>query len=235
MALSLPKGWGEGRKGVAMAPYYPVFLDLKGRHCVVIGGGEVAERKVQGLLECHARVTVVSPSAAPNIRERAGTGELQWQAREYAEGDLKGAFLAIAATDRREVNEAVACEAAREGVILNVVDNPALCTFIAPSVVRRGEVTLALSTGGASPALARKIRESLERSEALEFSYLAEILSFVRKELRRRGVEVQPDRWQESITEELVALVKAGKSQQALDQLINNLLEISQEEAKALS
>ena len=147
---------------MAVAAYYPVFLNLKGRLCVVIGGGEVAERKVKGLLECEARVRIISPEVTPWLRDVAGQGEVDWLPREYREGDLKGAFLAIASTDRQPVNEAVAAEAAREKVVLNVVDNTPLCTFIAPSVVTRGDVTVAISTGGASPALARKLRESLE-------------------------------------------------------------------------
>ena len=212
-----------------MSPYYPVFLDLKGRHCVVIGGGEVAERKVQSLLECHARVTVVSPEVTPAIQSGASRGGLQWLARKYLGGDLKGVFLAIAATDQGEVNKAIADEAARERVILNVVDNAALCTFIAPSVVRQGEVTVAISTGGASPALARKMRGSLEHSQALEYAHLVGILSSARKELKRRQVHVDPQRWQESITGELVDLVKDGKEEQALDLLIGSLLEGGQQ------
>ena len=216
-----------------MAPYYPVFLELEGKPCTVIGGGEVAERKIQNLLECHARVTVVSPEATPSIREWASRGELQWRDRQYQPGDLKEAILAIAATDQEAVNQGVADEAAREGVILNVVDKPALCSFIAPAVVRRGEVMVAISTGGASPALARKLRESLEGSDALEYANLAGILSSARKELKRRRVEVHPDRWQECITSELVALVKDGKSQQALDQLIANLAKSGQKRVVA--
>ncbi len=216
-----------------MAPYYPVFLDLTDKACTVIGGGDIAERKIRNLLECHARVTVVSPVATPVIHEWAKRGELQWLEREYQAGDLKGSILAIAATDREEVNQAVAGEAATEGVILNVVDKPALCSFIAPSVVRRGEVTVAISTGGASPALARKLRESLEGSDALDYADLAGILSSARKELKRRRVEVLPDGWQECITADLVALVKDGKSQQAFDQLLAGLIERSQDNVRA--
>ena len=212
-----------------MARYYPVFLQLEARPCLIVGGGEVAERKMEGLLECNATVTVISPTATEGIRDRALRGELQWWAREYAQGDLKGVFLAIAATDHRTVNESIAQEAAREGVILNVVDVPKLCTFIAPAVVRRGEVTVALSTGGASPALARKIRESLEQNGALEYAYLAEILASARKELKRRGAEVHPDRWQRYITDDLVALVKAGRSEEAHEQLLGALLNGDQE------
>ena len=216
-----------------MAPYYPVYLDLKERSCVVIGGGGVAERKIQSLLECGARVTIISPEVTPIVRERASTGEVVWEAREYVDGDLRGAFVAVAATDRRNVNEAIADEATRERAILNVVDDPDLCTFIAPAVVRRGDVTVALSTGGASPALARKIREELEANEALEYAHLAGILSSARKELKRRRVQVHPDRWQECITGDLVTLVKAGQSERALEQLMCRLLEGVQEKVSA--
>ena len=212
-----------------MAPYYPVFLDLRGRACVVIGGGEVAERKLQNLLECGAEVTVVSPEITPGIRALAESGELRWESREYAEGDLKDVFLAIAATDVTSVNKAVAAEAAGEKVILNVADKPHLCTFIAPAIVRRGEVTVAFSTGGASPALARKLRESLEGSDLLEYAELAETLSQARKKIKRLGAEVHPDRWQESISADLVDLVKVGESQQALDTLMGRLLDGSRQ------
>lgn len=207
-----------------MASYYPVYLDIKGRSCVIIGGGEVAERKVHGLLDCGAKVSLISPEVTSGIREMAQGGSLQLETREYRKGDLKGAFLAIAATDRREVNEAIAKEAALEKVVLNVVDNAPLCTFIAPSVVSRGDVTVAVSTGGASPALARKLRESLEASETMEYAHLTGILSSARKELKRQGLEVHPDRWQESIRYELVDLVKSGKSEQALEQLMSSLI-----------
>ena len=208
-----------------MPHYYPVYLDVKGKRCVIIGGGEVAERKIPNLLESGASLTIISPEATDAIRELAGRGEVRWLPREYAEGDLKDVFLAIAATDQRAVNEAIADEAAREKVILNVVDNAPLCTFIAPSVVRRGEVTVALSTGGASPALARKMRESLENSDALGYADLAPVLSSARTELKRRGVAVDPDRWQVCISDDLVALVGAGESQRALDRLMCRLLD----------
>ena len=206
-----------------MPAYYPVFLDLREKLCVVVGGGQVVERKVQGLLRCHGRVTVVSPEATPDIRDMAEKGLLAWQNRTYREGDLKGAFLAIAGTDQQAVNAAIASEATREKVILNVVDKPALCTFIAPAVVEKGEVTVAISTGGSSPALARKLREGLERSEELEYAILAGVLSSAREEIKRRGVEVDPDRWQDCISRDLVALVKHDRSQEALDLLLKRL------------
>ena len=218
-----------------MDSYYPVFLNLKGKPCVVIGGGEVAERKVRGLLECGASVSLFSPESSPAIMEMADRGELRWNPREYTDGDLKGAFLAIAATDQRAVNEAIAEEASREVVVLNVVDVPQLCTFIAPAVVKRGEVSVAISTGGASPALARKIKESLNDSDTLEYAHLAGILSSARTEIKRRGIEVHPDRWQKCINQELVDMVKDGNSEEALDRLMSALTEGSKELARAPS
>ena len=206
-----------------MTSYYPAFLDLKGKLCVVIGGGVVAERKIQGVLECGARVTLISPVATKGVQERAARGEIVWIKGDYVPGDLRGAFLAIAATDQTAVNRNIVEEARQERALLNVVDNPPLCTFIAPSVVKRGEVTVAISTGGASPALARKLRESLEQSQVWDYAELAPILSRARKDVRAQGLEVSADRWQQCINDELVALVRAGKESQALAVLIAGL------------
>ena len=204
--------------------YYPVYLDLRRRRCVIFGGGEVAERKIQNLLECQAEVIIISPTVTPGILERLERGELRWESRKYIEGDLTGIFLAIAATDQRAVNAAIADEAARGKVILNVIDDAPLCTFIAPSIVRRGDVTVALSTAGTSPALARKLRESLERSDILEYADLSGVLSSARRELKRMALDVPPDRWQECINGDLLTLVKAGKEKQALHELMRMLL-----------
>ncbi len=208
--------------------YYPVFLDLRGRRCVVIGGGEVANRKVQGLLECSADVTLISPDLIQGLQALVEDGRIRWVPRRYCPGDLKEAFLAIAATDIREVNQAVSAEAAEERVALNVVDDTPLCSFIAPSVVKRGAVTVAISTGGSSPALARRLREALESSDLLRYADLADILSQARAKLKQQGLVVEPDRWQECITLDLVALVEAGKSLEALDQLMGHLLSVAE-------
>jgi siroheme synthase-like protein len=204
--------------------YYPVFLDLRGKRCVVIGGGEIGERKVQGLLGGSAKVTLISPEITQGLQALALAGRIEWLAREYREGDLRDAFLAIAATDKRGVNQAIATEAEREKVVLNVVDDAPLCTFIAPSIVRRGEVTLAISTGGSSPALARKLKETILESDLLRYADLAEVLSKARTLVKQRGLVVDAERWQEGITEQLVGLVDAGKSEEALDVLISFLL-----------
>jgi precorrin-2 dehydrogenase/sirohydrochlorin ferrochelatase len=163
--------------------YYPVTLELGGRPCVVVGGGPVAERKIMGLLSAGARVTVISPEATAGIMALAETHEVIHHAREYRRGDLHGAFLAVAATDDPTVQESVAEEALGGCMLLNVVDRPALCSFILPAVLQRGPVTLAVSTGGASPALARRLRDDLSRHVGVEYVRLARILGAVRQRL----------------------------------------------------
>lgn len=160
--------------------YHPVYLDLRGRPCVVLGGGEVATRKAEGLLAAGARVTVVSPTLMPVLAALAETHEIVHHARPYRPGDLAGAVLAYAATDDTAVQTAAAAEAAASGVWLNVVDRPQLCSFIVPAVVKRGPVSVAVSTGGASPALARRLREVLEGAIGPEYGLAATILGRIR-------------------------------------------------------
>lgn len=212
--------------------YYPVFLDLTGRPCVVIGGGAVAEGKVQGLLHHNCPITLVSPTATAALKDWAAKGRIQWLQREYQPGDLKDAFLAIAATDQRSVNDAVAKEAAAEKVLLNVVDYPPLCVFIAPAVVKRGPVTFAISTSGASPALARKLRESLEQSDILPYADLAPLLMRARLEIKKQGLKVHPDRWQEALNHDLLRLVQQGHEDQAFDRLMSTLTSKSKGRAR---
>lgn len=208
-----------------MPTYYPVFLDLNEKLCVVIGGGDVAERKVNGLLGSGASVTVVSPIMTLGLESLVEDRLINWKSREYMTGDLKGSFLAIAATDHEEVNQSVAEEASGLGILLNVADVTSLCNFIAPSVVQRGEVTVAISTGGASPALARKLRQTLESSELLAYAELATILAQAREEMKRRGIQVTPDRWQRCINSHLVDLVQGGRDGEAFETLIVCLME----------
>ena len=206
-----------------MASYYPVFLDLTGRSCVIIGGGEVAERKIGTLLECDCRITLISREVTSAIQEWADRGDIIWQSRDYQAGDLKGAFLVIAATDQPHTNQAITREAETERALLNVVDNAPLCTFIAPAIVKRGEVTIAISTGGASPALSRKLREYLERSEIMGYAELAPLLSNARREVKVRGLTVHPNRWQQCINATLVTMVREGREAEALQVLLSGL------------
>ena len=207
-----------------MPRYYPAFIDVRGRDCVVIGGGELGEEKVEKLLECDAKVIVISSDVTPRVRTLADDGEVEWIRREYMDGDLDRAFIAIANTGDNEMDRRISKEAEERNVILNVVDVTHLCTFIAPSVARRGEVTVATSTGGASPALARTFREKLQSSRILEYADLAPVLAKARAELRRRSLRVPPDHWQACITEDLLDTVQSGEEDRAYSSLLEGLL-----------
>lgn len=207
-----------------MPRYYPVFINVNKRRCVIIGGGNIGQEKVEKLLECDADVLVISPEVNPHVEVLASSQQISWDKREYQQGDLEGAFIAIAATDDNTVNRQIAKEAEDRNVLLNVVDVTHLCTFIAPSVARRGEVTIATSTGGASPALARTFREKLTTSRILEYADLAPILAQARAELVQRGLKVVPDHWQTQITDSLLNLVQSNKSDEAYKFLMDGLL-----------
>ena len=207
-----------------MPAYYPVFIDVRDRTCVVVGGGNIGEEKVSKLLDCGAKVLVISPEVTERVRNLVDDDNVTWTQRGYRPGDLKGAFIAIAATDDSKVNERIAAEAEERNVLLNVVDVTHLCTFIAPSVVRKGDVTIAVSTGGTSPALARKFREELSRSPLLDLADLTPLLSDARAELKKIGAKVDPDHWQECIDEDLLHMVQAGRMEEARETLMSNLL-----------
>ena len=201
-----------------------MFIDVNKRRCVIIGGGNIGQEKVEKLLECDADVLVISPEVNPHVEVLASSQQISWDKREYQQGDLEGAFIAIAATDDNTVNRQIAKEAEDRNVLLNVVDVTHLCTFIAPSVARRGEVTIATSTGGASPALARTFREKLTTSRILEYADLAPVLAQARAELVQRGVKVVPDHWQTQITDSLLNLVQSNKRDEAYKILMDGLL-----------
>ena len=149
---------------------FPIFLDLSGRRCVVVGGGEVASRKARKLLQARARVVVISPEIKPKLESVA----VEVHRRLYEEGDLEGAYLAFAATDSREANAAVAREAEERGIPVNVADEPSEGAFALPSTLRRGRLQVAVSTGGASPTLARKIKDELEEVFGPEWAGIVE-------------------------------------------------------------
>ncbi|MBI4339645.1 MAG: bifunctional precorrin-2 dehydrogenase/sirohydrochlorin ferrochelatase [Chloroflexi bacterium] len=208
-----------------MPSYYPVYLDLKGRPCAVIGGGHEGERKTQGLLECAAVVTLIAPEASVVLQDLAARGLIDWVQREYQYGDLEGAFLAVCENDKPQVFQVVAQEARQRGVLLNVVDTTDLCSFIAPAIVRRGEVTFAISTAGLSPALARRLREEMESSAVLRWADMADLLAEVRLAVRKQGLRPDPERWQECLDEELAELYHSGRQQEARDRLLRMLTE----------
>lgn len=166
-------------------PLYPISLNLSGRPCLVVGGGGVAERKAEGLRQAGALVTVVAPEAGPALRASADRGELVWRFDRFRPDHVDGCAVCIAATDDTELNQLVAAEARRRGVPVNVVDRPELCDFEVPAVVRRGRFQVAVSTGGASPLLAARVRRELEERYGPEFASVTAALGEVRRELKR--------------------------------------------------
>ncbi len=212
------------KRGNRIPPYFPIFLGLSGKRCVVVGGGEVALRKVRALLEHEAEVKVISPKLCPELAQMAEKKIIQVLPRVYDHGDLEGAFMVIAATDDGMINRKVADEARQRGVLVNVVDDPEQSAFIVPSYLRRGALTIAVSTAGKSPALARKIRTRLEKDFGAEYASLAIIASEVRSELKQQGIKVNGDTWQEAIDlDALTQMLKAGQSEKAKATLLTNL------------
>ena len=206
----------------AAAEYYPVLLDLRGRACVVVGGGAVAEGKVDRLLAAGARVTVVSPALTARLAAWAREGRVGHAARAYAEGDLTGHALAYVAVDDRAVAAAVAQEARRLGIWANAADDPARCDFILPSVLRRGRLVVSVSTGGACPGLARAIREDLEERFTAEYGPLVDLVAEVRGEVRASAAErragnggVPAVAWRHALDPALRRLVAGGRRDEA--------------------
>jgi siroheme synthase-like protein len=203
--------------------HYPIFVDLRDRPVLVVGGGEIAERKVDGLLRADARVTVVSPTLTARLASWASAGGVRHLARAYRSGDLRGYQLAFVATDDGAVNAAVALEGRRRGVWVNAADDPAHCDFILPAVIRRGDLTVAVSTGGRSPALARAVREELEAYLTDDYVALAEIVGDVRRQLRVRRRSPSAETWRRALGPDLLALVADGRGDEARRRLLERL------------
>ena len=165
-----------------MTRFYMACLDLRGRRCVVVGAGAVGIEKARGLLECGARVTVVAPDADPELHEL----DVVWRPRRYVTRDLKGAFLVIAATSDERTNRRVHTDAEARGLLCNVADVPELCNFILPSVYRQDPTAVAVSTGGASPALAKRLRDEIGERIGPEHAALARRLQALRPWAKRR-------------------------------------------------
>lgn len=212
-----------------MPRYYPMMVDLTGQKCVVVGGGEVAERKIATLLKFGARVVVVSPDLSPGIKRIVEEEKVEYIGREYQKNDLKGAFLVIGATNEREVNERLTREAREEGILVNVVDSPSDCSFIVPSILNRGDLVIAISTGGKSPALAKRIRQELEGIYGPEYAELLEILGELRSHVLR---EVEEPALRQKIMERVTASgllerIRAGEGP-LIRQELRSLWEVSE-------
>jgi len=212
-------------------PHYPVFLDVRGMRCLVVGGGPVACRKARTLLEHGAAVTVVGPELCPEMWDLAKGTDVEVVLGEYDARSLDGVFLAIAATDDAGVNSRVAEDARESGALVNVVDDLKSSRFIAPSYLRRGDVTIAISTGGASPALARRIRTKLETEFGPEYAPLTSLLREVRAQLKDKRVTVSSDAWQEALDlEPLLELIRARQVDKARAMVLRRLAAASRSE-----
>lgn len=209
---------------------YPVFLiGLEKKRCIVVGGGSEAERKVEGLLDCEAAVTLIGPEITERTRERAEDGTIAWIPREYEPGDLRGAFLVIATGRDPAINERIWREAESGGALVNVTDDPPHCNFIAGSVVRRGPLAVAVSTSGCAPALAVRIRERIEREFGPEFASFLGLLQELREPLAARypDFEVRRAIWYELVDSDVIDLLREGRE----DLARARLAEIAGEEA----
>ena len=195
---------------------YPVNLVLDGRRCLVVGGGHIALRKVQGLLACGAQVRVVAPRIVPELRTLPG---VTFDERPWRPDDLAGVWLVIAATDDPAVNGAVYQAGERERIWVNGADDPANCSFTLPSVVRRGDLQIAVSTGGRSPALASWLRRRLEGEIGPEYSDLLEILATERDGLKAAGVSTEGLDWRSALDSDMLDLIRTGDLAHARERL----------------
>ncbi len=186
--------------GAQSPTYYPVFLDVRGRNCVVIGGGKVAERKVLSLLKAGASVNVISPELTARLKKEKLKGSIRHASRRYRKSDLNGAFLIIIATGSYEENKKAAQDS--EGKLVNVVDTPHLCSFIVPSVVKRGPLAIAISTSGASPATAKAIRKEIEK---LYPARLGRHLASIKKKRAKALKEIKDKRQRERFLKSLAS------------------------------
>ena len=167
-------------QGMLDTPFYIACLRLTGRRCLVVGGGEIGLEKVEGLLACGGDVVLVAPDAEPALRTLADEGSIRWERRAYEPGDLESTFIAIAATSDTDVNIAVYEDAERRAMLVNVVDVPPLCNFILPAIVRQGPLAIAISTAGASPALAKRMKREIAEQFGAPYAQLAMLLNEVR-------------------------------------------------------
>lgn len=209
-----------------MGPYFPIFVDVRERPILVIGGGNVGLEKVTVLLRAEAaNLTVISPELAPALQAEVQAGRIRHLSRPYREGDMAGFEMVFIATDDRSANARIRAEGQRRGIWVNAADDPANCDYILPSVVRQGPITIAISTGGGSPAMARRVREELSDYFSEDFQPLAELLAEVRSELKANGTlrQVSQEAWQKAIDGNLRALLAQRRTGQAKALLLSRL------------
>jgi precorrin-2 dehydrogenase/sirohydrochlorin ferrochelatase len=200
------------RKG-SLLRYYPLFLDISRRLCVVVGGGNVAERKVGRLLACGAQVKVIGRLLTPALEALKEEGRIVHHEADYEEGLIRGAFLVIGATDNMAINGQIADDARDLGILVNIVDDPTRCDFIVPSVLEQGNLTIAVSTGGSSPALARKLRADLEAVYGPEYAILLRIMGDLREKVivSEASPAENRERFEALVSSNILDLIRASR------------------------
>lgn len=218
--------------------YYPVFLDIAGKPVLVIGGGNIAHQKMEGLLDAGANVTVISPELNDEMAALGEAGKFMHIKREYEPGDLEGYELVFVATDSRKENERAWKEGRERHIWVNAVDDIPNCDFIMPGIIRKGDLVLAISTSGTSPAMARKVREDLETFLTDEDAAMLDLAADIRREFRADGVEVKGcrhcvrsanDVWNAALDGEVKKMLKEGRRDEAKARALNLLLSPSEE------
>lgn len=204
-----------------MSNFYPVYLDLRGRRCVVIGGGAVAEEKVRGLLDAGAKVRVIAPRLAAGLGELVARGEIDHLARPYRDGDLAGAFLALAERLGEAKHRAIRAEAQRRQVPLNVQDEIEYCSFYAAALFRRGDLTIAISTAGKAPALAARLRQGFERRFGEHYARFLDLAGRLRRPLKKRfpDFSTRRDLWYRLVDSDVLDLLEQGDEERARERI----------------
>jgi precorrin-2 dehydrogenase/sirohydrochlorin ferrochelatase len=196
--------------------YYPVHLDIQNRKCLVVGGGAVGTRKVNTLLECGARVAVVSPEPTPQLTRLASEGSITLRKRNYRSDDITGMFLVIGATDDESLNHQISKDAERAHILCNIADRPEVCNFILPSIVRCGDLVITVSTSGKSPALAKHLRQKLETQFGREYADFLLLMGAIRRKILSQAhePEAHKDLFHKLIDSNLIELMQAGKTEE---------------------
>ncbi len=219
--------------------YYPVCLQIKERCCLVVGGGRVAERKAKGLLDCGASVTVISPELTDGLRGLHDDELISWQARGYRRDDVVGAFLVMAATDDSVVQDMVVADANVHNILLNVADVPEKCNFILPALVKRRDLTIAISTAGHSPALAKKLKQYFAQQIGSEFAVLNDIMGLLRPQVLGRCLAQEENEasFMKLLSDDMPGWIKEGDWPQVkrhIESVVGTLPEIMESQLQKL-
>jgi precorrin-2 dehydrogenase/sirohydrochlorin ferrochelatase len=205
--------------------YYPVHLDIQNRNCLVVGGGGVGTRKVVTLLDCGALVTVISPVVSHQLRDFAKSGLIKLRQRPYQSGDLDGMFLVIGATDDEGLNRRISSDAEHRNTLCNIADRPEVCNFILPSIVQRDDLVITISTSGKSPALAKKLRKTLEDQFGEEYGIFLKLMGAIRKKLLSQAHQPEAHKhlFEKLIAADVIAMIQKGKTAE-IDALLFEIL-----------